>query len=90
MPFWKQKAPGLNLRNMRTSLRDFLFRFYDFMYCIYSCKMYVLVLKRELLHGHVISILAKNLDLYSLMGVWFVISLVMQAHNKFDKLKYFN
>ena len=36
MPSWKQNAPGLNMRNVRTSLRDSHFGFHDFLYHLQS------------------------------------------------------
>ena len=38
---------------------------------------------------HVKDSLGKNLSLYSPIRVWFMISLVMQVHIKFDKPKCF-
>ena len=66
---WKQKAPELNSRQMRISLRDFLFGFQDFLYCEHSKRMCFLVLIGQLLYEHIIGSLGKNLSLYLLIGV---------------------
>jgi len=87
---WKQNAPGLNSRKVRISLRDLHLGFHDFIYCTHPCRICALVSIGKLPHGHVKGSLGKSLSLYSPMGAWFVISLVMHAHNELEKPKYFS
>jgi len=62
--FLKQNMLWLNLKNIRTSLKDSCFGFHNFWYHSQSCKIWALVLIRELLHRHIVSLLGKNLSLY--------------------------
>ena len=58
---WKQNMPWLNLRNVKTSSIDSCFVFYNFWYCLQSYKIWALVSIEELLYGHAINLLGKNL-----------------------------
>jgi len=51
--------------------------------------MWFLVLRGELLYGHAVDLLEKNLCLYLLMEVWLVIRLVIHAHKELKRLKCF-
>jgi len=90
MLFWKQNAPGLNSKNVRIFLRDSLFGFQDFLYCAQSNKICLFILIEYSLHIYAKDSLKKNLSLYSPIGAWFVISLIMWVYIEFDKLKYFS
>jgi len=58
---WKQNVSGLNSRNIRISLSDSHLEFHDFIYYIYSCKICILILIRELLHRYINELLGKIL-----------------------------
>ena len=59
---WKQNALGLNLRNIRISLRDFFLEFYNFIYYIQPFKIYDLVSMKESSHKYINDSLGKNLS----------------------------
>jgi len=90
MPSWKQKAPGLNSRNVRMSLKNSHLGFHDFLYWTYLCRICTLVSIRELLQRFASDLLGKNCNLYSPIGAWLVINLVMYAHSELDRLKCFS
>ena len=90
MLFWKQNTPGLNSKNVRILLRDSLFRFQDFLYCAQSNKICLLISIEYSPHLHAKDSLEKNLSLYSPIGAWFVISLIIWVHIEFDKPKCFS
>ena len=68
IPSWKQNTPGLNSRNLGTSLSDSFLGFQDFSYLTQSNGMCLLVLIRYSLYIHVKDSLEKNLSQYLLIG----------------------
>ena len=90
MSFWEQNTPGLNSRNIRISLRDSYLGFHDFIYYIHSYKMCILILIGKLPYKYANELLGKNFSLYMPMEVWLVINIVMCAHNKLERLRYFS
>ena len=52
-----------------------------------SCSICLLDSIGQLLHGHVKSMLGKNCNLYSPIGAWLVIALVVRAQSKFKQPK---
>ena len=68
MYYTKSNAPVLNSRKVRTSLRDSLLGFQDFLYHTHSCRMCILILIGEFPHRHAEDSLEKNLSLYSPIG----------------------
>ena len=90
IPSWKQNAPGLTSRNVRASLRDSLLGSQDSLYLTQSNGMCLRVSIGYSLHIHAKDSLGKNLSQYLPIGALSVINLVIHAHIKFERPKFFS